>query len=227
MNDKVMKAIIFFAGSALGGILGAFCSKKYYQKKYQKEADEKVASMQRYVDKVKKSYRDGLYNESLGYTVPKEPEKEKNEENVTAQSSEDYHAISEKYIRKKVYEKVEEKLAESEHPTDEELEEIYQESEALRQQERNEAKGSPFIISEQEDAVDAYSSRESIYYYIQDDIMVDENEELIPDYHMLIGDTLQESGFDVNDIEDIYVKNPSVGVIFEVSKIFGSYFDNE
>lgn len=235
MSNILKGVIIFVAGGAVGATCGIFGTKKYYQKKYKKQADEKIASVERYNEKLKaelkKAYKNGAYSETLGYVVDKEPEKEKVEEGKAPETEKiDYWEVSNKAHKKKVLEKKMQEMAEKEHPTEDDIdekEEIFRESEILRQKELNESMNDsdPYVMTEEEDAVDAISSRETLYYIMEDDMMYDEEDNLVPDYRRLVGDLIQDTGFNENEEDEIIIKNPSLGVIFTVSKVpEGDYY---
>jgi len=82
-----------------------------------------------------------------------------------------------------------------------------------------------YIISE-----DAFLSNEveheqvSITYYVGDDILADEKDEVVPDADALVGeDALLQFGHMSNDDNIVYVRNPRLNLDFEVQKSMGKY----
>lgn len=101
-------------------------------------------------------------------------------------------------------------LAENEHPQDDIPEE-------------------PFQITSMEFFNEDEFDKESVTYYIPDEVLVgrgDENEEDILEINATIGaDSIEllENGFD--DGSAMYVRNPRIGVDYEVSKTYSSFKD--
>ena len=66
------------------------------------------------------------------------------------------------------------------------------------------------------------------YYYKVDKVLVEADdgcEEIIDNYEYLLGNCIEESGFDVNDEMSLYVRNEDLHLDYEIMKVRGSYAD--
>ena len=79
----------------------------------------------------------------------------------------------------------------------------------------------PVVISADEagDVPDNYES-EVLYYYVQNDVLVDDYDDEITDPEKLVGNLLDVSGFKKNLDRHLYVKNPRISYIYEIQKVF-------
>lgn len=93
---------------------------------------------------------------------------------------------------------------------------IEQEEERKRNKQRN-----PRLISEDSlGDIPGYYSQEVLLYYVLDETMVTEDDEIIDDYHQLLGDCMEKYNFIDNDEENtIFVRNFQTDTIYEVRKV--------
>ena len=86
-------------------------------------------------------------------------------------------------------------------------------------------KESPYEIAEEECGsllMAGYSHHEMLYYMV-DRVLTDENNEIVDNPGELIGNILEDSGFDNDNRLDIYVRNDRISADFRISKVRGSY----
>lgn len=125
--------------------------------------------------------------------------------------------------------------AESEHPEDDDPEEVAEErtrddekvEEAHELHQRTKFKDPKIISVEDLGDLPAHVEQLTLYYYTEDGQMVTENDELVDDPSLFIGDALNKYGFTDNDEKRIFVMNYSQDTVYEVEKIFGSFGDLE
>ncbi|SFU32955.1 hypothetical protein [Butyrivibrio sp. INlla21] len=63
----------------------------------------------------------------------------------------------------------------------------------------------------------------SLLYYLPDDIVVNEDNEIEGNVRTLIGNLIAETGFDQDEEEVMYVRNDILSSDFEIQKIFSEY----
>lgn len=220
--------IIFMAGAAVGGLAAALVTSKILKKKYKKISDEKMKSMEEYVDFLWKKDEAGELAENLKYvakdgenqvsTANDQVEKESSREKAVAKKAADYLDYT------KFYTKVEK--AEEEHPLDDN-EEDEQRMKELHERINREAniKQKPRIIkaSEYDDPDYEHHDKVTLYYYVEDETLTTEDNEIIDDPVAYVGDAITKYGFNTNDEQAIYVRNVSRGTDYEIAKVFGAY----
>lgn len=111
---------------------------------------------------------------------------------------------------------IEEDPPEEPAETDAEEEFIQQEEERQRNKQR-----SPRLISEDSlGDIPGYYSQEILLYYVLDETMVTEDDDVIDDYHQLLGDCMEKYNFIDNDDENvIFVRNFQTDTVYEVRKV--------
>lgn len=70
-----------------------------------------------------------------------------------------------------------------------------------------------------------YHDKVTLYYYIEDDILATEEEEMIDDRERLVGDCLTKYGFVDNDEKTIYVRNTALSTDYEIVKVWSAFSD--
>ena len=206
-----MKGFIYFS---LGLISGVAASAMYFKKKYKKKADEEIES-------VIKAFHDERHNKKK-----KTDNEEGEEEGKDGVNSLDFCYEKEPVTDYTAYsgESTMGKSEESLHPTDDEPIEESDE---------------PYEIT-----VDDYISSSgyktyNLTYYAGDRTFINETldpdiedgdeideVEIINDEHIFLGTVLEESGFLNNTAPIIYVRNPELHAIFQVTKKTGCYSDD-
>ena len=198
--SNLAKVIIAGAvGAGIGSAVTYVCVSKHFAKK----ADDEIASI-----------RALYYHEP---EITPEPEEEK-EQTIINENPDDYGSdicknfkFGEKITDYTAYSKKSEStLSEEEHPTDDEGEDKV------------------YTISSIEYDEDYVYEKRSVYYYIDDDLVLDEEDEpeCIADDGRSLGDyrSLVINGFDVNKFKDthadtVFVRNENVQIDFEIIRM--------
>ena len=253
--SKIGSTIIFLTGAAVGGSAAAFVMYKKTTKKWMKLSDERVKSLEDYIDKLEERINSTYVSDYI--SKMKEDEEELNTESEDAfihkhKGTEDirmqnnvtytrYSQISSSGVNgsgSAVDDKFNAIAAELEHPQDSDEDEdpdyIDEEEEERKKQmemsrvwtEEVNAPGAPKIIPLDEFGSTGYLDEVTLYYYTDDDTLVTEDEEIIPNREEVIGDALTRFGFDKNDEKVIYVRNTKRSTDYEISKIFGAYSED-
>lgn len=86
----------------------------------------------------------------------------------------------------------------------------------------------PVIITSDEagDVPENYES-EILFYYVHDDVVVDEYDDEVSEPERLVGNLLESSGFKKNIERHLYVKNPRLNVIYDIQKVFNPWEGKE
>lgn len=226
MNTKSI--IIFLSGIGIGSILGVFSTKKYFEKKFEESMDQYRADMEEYYGRTDEYVR-GI-SESGEEVNPIEADEEKRENGPL--SSEERKKIKEKLVRNHRettnYAQMYKKKSESENITEEEYEPDKTPEEEANEDHQQCRNQKPRIISfEKIGEVPGYYEKESLYYYVYDQTLTTDEDELIEEEELLLGDCLDKYGFRDNDEEIIFVQNFATSKIYEVQKIQSAYGDLE
>ena len=195
------------AAFTIGLGAGILASKRFFQLKYEKIANEEIESVKRNF-----AHRSGHILETNSLDKPDEfkvklDEKRNDKGDITYYSSLEYDTVgtvtttTSDYIRKEV----DDLRAEREHPEDDRPDDTYQISEET--------------YSETELGYD----KRTLHYYMDDDILVDavdgdlnNGETLIPKEYL---DLIRNS-----DEPELYFRDDSYGVDYEVLRMKGSYY---
>lgn len=210
------KVIIFLGGLVSGMAAGLVVGKFYYKKIYDTKIEEKINDLEEYYVK-----RDPYARQSSEEVKETEDENDMSDEEKSMDIPEERsrwrhkNDVKEKIDYTAYYKKddiSEEEIAESVQ-RNEELEEI-----------RKSGKP-PKIISV--NALDDYPEeydRESLIYYYYDQTLTDENDNVIEDVQLTIGDALYKYDFcDNEEEEDMWVVNFELEKIYQVTKILEDY----
>lgn len=81
----------------------------------------------------------------------------------------------------------------------------------------------PRLIKEEDWQTCPTLDKVNLYYYTEDDILTNEDDEVIDDPRYYIGNTLTKFDFKHNDEKVIYVRNEEIGTDFEIEKIWGGF----
>lgn len=217
------KEMIFgIGGFAAGAVCGACGMLFYYKKKLQKEIGEWKKEILQEIQQdfeIKEEYRrqSKTYTEEESETGrengPLDPEtrkeiKEKLKRNWEGTTN--YAGIYQPHHKKPEIDPAEK---ESPRENDTEIPELVDRK--MRD---------PKIISA-EDAGDLMPDITStcLYYYVDDDIIVDEDENVVEDYERLLGKCLDKYGFKNNDESLIFVMNSEIDTCFEIQKVYGEF----
>lgn len=236
--------IIFGSGLGIGIGSGILATMQYFKKKYSTIADQQIAEMEEYygkdnyirqdtriieddADEVNPINEDGEPDRTRGVLDQdaRDEIKKKLLDNY-ARSSE--MATNYAQISKELFEQ---KRAEVEHPEDDEEEEPITETpeEIADYEHKQNFNKPPRIISlEEYNSLPGNIDTQTLYFYLHDGVVTDDDENEIPDPETLIGDSLTKYGFDEDDEEMIiFVMNYQLDTAYEIQKVIGAYSDGE
>ena len=82
----------------------------------------------------------------------------------------------------------------------------------------------PYLIDKSDyDLTCSNYDKITLLYYIADDIVINEDNEIEGNVRSLVGDMISEEGFDQNDEEVMYVRNDKLTSDFEIQKVYSEY----
>lgn len=235
--------IIFASGLIVGAGSGILATMNYFKKKYSDIADQQIAEMEEYygrsdnyirrdtrviedeADEVNPVNEDGEPDRAKGILDQdaRDEIKKKLLDNY-ARSSE--MATNYAQISKELFEQ---KRAELEHPEDDEEEPITETPEEIADYEHKQNFNKPprIISLEEYNSLPGNIDTQTLYYYMYDSVLTDDDENEIPDPETLIGDSLVKYGFDEDDDEMlIFVMNYQLDTAYEIQKVKGAFSDN-
>lgn len=220
MNNSVKSAIIFVLGGAVGGLAAYFLLKKPLEEDYKKKKDEfdvSIASMDAYISKLRGQKEAENIAIEAGYTE-KPVENEENEDEIVVKSANFYP-------KKTDYAAIYKQKIASEHPQDDDPEEENRINSSRKINEIANSGARPEAITEEMFNLGHSDFEDSITlnYYIRDDILANEDDEIIPKRSALVGNLIEETGFNDNDEDALYVRNYSQRRDYEIDKIYEPY----
>lgn len=239
MSKSVIFALVGFVVGAAAGAVGSYL---YLKKGFEERIDSEVQALHDIYDKETKEQR---ANEEVDIddgvmAYMKEDERimaevagdifhsaiHENGEEYKKESSDYTVYSSEDFFRD------EEDPAEREFPQDDEPEEDDSEDQdslnerlgrsATEELQKNKKKR-PFIIKSEEFGHCEGYGEETLYYYLDDGALVNEKDEEIDEYELMIGNALTKYGFDTNDEHSIYVRNPNLEMDYEIIKVYQAF----
>lgn len=234
MEVKGKDVLLFCSGLACGIVGGIFATKSYFEKKFSHMAEDRIQEIEAYYE-VSDKYRrtpddvDIKDQESIYPNSMKEEKLDEIKERLLKnhQKTTDYASM---YKGEPLTEEEEIKMAEAEHPEDDEEEsgfsdgEIGTENEEFVKWHKENRHKPPRIISvEDAEELPEFIENIGLYYYAEDQVLTDEDDHVEENYRLLIGDALTKFGFDQNDEELIYVINYELDTCYEIHKLFESY----
>lgn len=229
MKSIIVNGICFGVGLA-AGIVGTMT---YFKNKYSKIADEQISEMAEYYQ-----HRDEYDRESSNLA---EDEAEINpvSENNTDRSKGVLSKEARDEIKAKLTRNYEQttnyaSIYKEKHP------DLFKQAEEMADaegdiQQPNEAEianiehekhkfDPPKIISDDEyDNLPPNIDTQTLYFHMYDETLVDDNDEIIDNPSVLIGDALNVSDFIDNDETMLFVLNPGIDTAYEIQKVYGSY----
>lgn len=225
--NNTFKGIIIFA---LGAATGAFVANKLLEQKYEEILQEDIESV-RAVAKRRLAKYEGTEEEeeneecttgslndisSLDIQPPKEP------------SRNAYNQVKSSYgLSKKPLKEVVKEIEEEDESEDDESEAYveYVKPKKLSNDGKMSYHDRPYVIG-----YDAFSDEDvphdkiTLYYYVEDNTLCDENEEIIIDVDDIIGEDSLDSFDDIDDDENsIFVRNEKLHVDYEILRLNESY----
>lgn len=196
-----MKNLLYFgAGLIIGVAAGLISGKFYFKNKYEEIADNEIKEMEDY------------YRASDEYArKSKDIEKDIPEEDPE---------VEERPKKRKVYTDYTSYYDKAEH--EEEIKEAIRRNEELK--EIRKSGKPPKIISQTAvgDLPEEYDE-ECLLFFALDQTLTDEDENIIDDPDILIGDALTKYDFVDSDEERIYVVNYVLEKVYEIVKVYENY----
>lgn len=205
------KGITFSIGFIVGGIIGVLGSKTYFEKKYQKITDDTIADMEDYyqrTDEYARKLTELTEEEVEALTADRRTRKESIRKNSSKSEKTDYT----KYYKS---EDRDEKDDEEEGPTPED--------EANEYHEKNKNRKPRIISVEALGELPAHYEEEALIYYTLDDTLVGEDDEVIENVEMTVGDCLTKYDFAHSEEQIIFVQNFALDKVYEITKCEMSY----
>lgn len=215
--------IFGISGFAAGSVCGAFGMLFYYRKKLQKEIaewkEELLQEMQQDFE-VKEEYK----RQSKTYTE---------EKSETGRENGPLDPVTRKEIKEKLkrnwegttnYAGIYQPHHKSPDVVDPEEKESPRENDTEIPELVDRKMRDPKIISV-EDAGNLMPDITStcLYYYVDEDIIVDEDGNVVEDYERLLGKCLDKYGFKNDDESLIFVMNSEINTCFEIQKVYGEF----
>lgn len=241
------KVFIFAGGVVIGAAAGILGSMKFFQKKYSAYADKVIADMEEYFNRTDE-YARTSFNDATVNPVSEDMDINPRELGVLAGTDRaEMKKRTKDYISTPTEEKVNyaamykghstENTAEEnsdDQLTEESEEEL--ESDAAADEEpaeemvtiehKKNSNRKPKIISASDAAaLPEHIEQETLYFYMYDDVLTDEDENDIADPEYLVGDALTKYGFSENDEKIIYVRNYALDTVYEIQKRYETWSD--
>lgn len=113
-----------------------------------------------------------------------------------------------------------------EHPSDDMDEDELRQILISRRKTEEAAKRMPpkvISVEEYDDPEYDHYDKVTLYYYKDNGVLVDEDDTIIADPVIYIGDSIIKTGFDQNEEKALYVRNTSRGTDYEIGKVFGAF----
>lgn len=206
IKDGIKYAVIF----ASGAVSGVLITKGYFEKRTNEE-----------VESVKKSLRTMIH-------LPRPEKEEKTENDISvkrptdprkAEVVVDYSGYS-KVVREYTADE-DEDPAESESPSDDIPEDVKNYLDGKRDSET--PRREPRLIKYEDFGELPYYDKITLLYYMDDEVVTTEDDEIIPNPEELLGDALTKFGFNKNDERVIFVRNEKRNTDYEIDKVFAAY----
>lgn len=251
MKSGVKLGLSFLGGVIFGGGVGTLVTYKLTAKKFMQISDDRVKSLEEYIAKLQKerviketgysteSDADDISDDSVGEdsgdselntgTGYQNSELDSRMvSNIKRQNEATYVRYSklsgsDEYEEDGVYSAVDDRFnsiaAEMEHPQDSDEDEEWSK--------KANSASPPMVIEEYEFGTTGYLDEVELYYYPDDDTLTTEEGHRILDPGELLGNLIEESGFNENTRRDLYVRNYRRSTEYHLSKIWGPCPESE
>lgn len=202
-----MKKLLYFgAGLIVGAVAGVFAGKFYFKTKYEEIAEDEIAEMEEY------------YRQSDEYARKSRDIKEDD-----SPSSEDFDEKPKTRRRKKEkHTNVDYTAYYDTEDHKEEIEEAIKRNEELEEIRRS-GKPPKIISKTAVGDLPAEYDEECLLFYALDQTLTDEDDNLIDDPNILIGDSLTRYNFTDSDEEEIWVVNTSLEKVYQIVKVYENF----
>ena len=242
MTNTLKYALFFLGGLALGGAGGYVSAKMILEKDYDRKFRDAVSDMEEYFDSKDEYARtDQVFDDDA--EVNPSPENLDRSQGVL---SEDARAeIKEKLMKN--YETTSERASayanayKDAHPeslergndissellreeTDESDEEMDPALKATLEHQEHKNDPPRIITSDEFDALPPHIDTQTLYFYHDDETVIDDNDDVIEDPALLVGNTLSDFIDDINN-PMMFVYNPALDTAYEIQRVEGAYYN--
>lgn len=100
-----------------------------------------------------------------------------------------------------------------------------QEEEAFEEHQKNKNRPPKIISAEAYGELPAHIEKEVLYFFAQDEMLTDDNEEPVEEPERLVGDALTKYGFNESEEMIIFVMNYNLDTCYEIQKLDSSWTD--
>lgn len=257
MKQGMKTFLHVLTGMVIGGGASCAATYIFTKKKFMKISDDRVKSLEEYIERLQmeklsselgySGSGDGVeasdagsdISEATGYNDdPRLKDYQEVKEDGTVYTR--YSKISSGYGKSAVDAKYEQIAAEMEHrmenPDGEEEEDMRTEAEIeyeLANKGMEEASNlansnsSPKIIEYADYGKTGYLDEVDLYYYAEDGVLVDDENQIVASPEELLGDCLKVSGFKTNREKELYVRNYRRSTDYAVTKYFSSFSEKD
>lgn len=202
----------YLVAAVVGGVIGVISTRTYYKKKCRDETEKRIAEFLEVP-----TYLDPIIipadTEDVIDAVPVTPA-----ENIVPKSATGAFDGGKPMESYKNYADIY-KVDENAHPTEDE-DYIGDAEGELMTKERNESNG-PRVMEWEEIGMPGLGDELTLLWHIDERWMETEDGEVIDDPFALVGNCLQESGFDISNQRSIHIINERRGETYEVLKVTG------
>lgn len=216
------KYIIGIGSFIIGAVVGAIGTRTFLKTKYEALVEEEIASVKEVFSmKVAANVREvnAVLNEAK---TTAEPKTTKISEKVVPIAN-PYEVAKQKYnlIRTAEVENTDSDSDDEEEPDDEEIRDAAGFTESELQAMERPTRADPYIISEQQYVNECPQyDKDTLYYYLIDSSLCDENEDLVDDIAKNVGDALSHFN---NHCTTVWVRNESRSIDYEIISLPQSY----
>ena len=249
MNNKMIFS--FVSGLVAGGGIGFIAASKFLNKKYFKKYDERVKELEEYYGNTsvyERDYKDEISADDLdektkGYkdvvskidreNGPLTKDQRDDIKNKLLRNEKQTTNYASMYRSKAgpMADALEQKLAEEEGPEEDsdDLDEDAQDpddayyEQAFDEHQKNKNRAPRIISAETADGFGPEWDQQTLLFYMYNDALTTEDDDLIEVPYDLVGDCLNKYGFTDNDEMVIYVQNFALTTVYEVQKVMAAF----
>lgn len=227
----INKPIIFIGGFIIGAASGILSTMAYYKNKYSMMADQQINEMEEYYQ-----HRDAYARPNEEDVAEVNPVNHNEDRAEGPLSAEARNEIKEKLIRNHEITTNYAKIYEEKHPdlfkqasqmTQEEIDaneepDIVDQVNAEHQAHKDDP---PRIITADEfDALPPNIDTQTLYFYHLDETLVDDEDDVIDDPALLVGNALTDTDFIDSDEPIMFVLNPRLDTAYEIQRVDGAWY---
>lgn len=243
MNSKLIFS--FIGGLVAGGSIGFVAASKILDKKYFAKYDERVKELEEYYGRLEEYDRINLEDSKIEHGTIKAGKIERENGPLTKHQRDD---IKNKLLRNEkqttnyasmykpkagpMAEALEESLAEGESPEEDtndvedndaqDPDDAYYER-AFDEHQKNKNREPRIISAEAAEGLGPEWDHQTLLFYMYNDALTTEDDDLIEIPYDLVGDCLYKYGFTDNDEMVIYVQNFALTTVYEVQKVMAAF----